>query len=289
MSRELNNKLNIVNAINSNIVKSITDTYIDNVNARTAKVSCSTSDIYTETKNLGYSFGSREGIEAWSKNLKRRVKPSVTTTEILQQIVDEINLQQEKELKNNIKEEIKSLNLSTTANPAFMVNDAGVYYRFDDNRFVPEPSLIDVDENGNYTVKTSMNTGDDKLYATYDINHKPVTFKVINSDNKPYSSARYVAKKLNMKQEFVKQYKLHGYSGNASGLTATIKNLLTDPKPSGYYFDQSYSFFKWNASDEQFEVHTRIGNMPGSPMLSDYEFKEDSVVRTDYDGAGIYL
>ena len=281
---------NVGDAMQSGIIKSIESDYVSNIHSRSVVVSVGNdSDIYTETKNLGYSIGTRENIEAWSKKLTKRVKPSKTTTDILQQIVDEINAQEEEELKKNIKEQLYSLNLKPTAHPALMVDDESRYYRFDDNKYLLDQSILSVDELGNYTVQASLGSSSDRLITTYNKEHKPIIFRIVDAAQVAYKSSRYVAKRLKMKQELVKRYKLHGYCGNSKGVTAVIKNMFSDPRPTGYYFDKSYNFYSWNSEKSQFEVQERMGNVPGSPMLSDYEFKEDTVIRTDYDGVGICL
>ena len=280
----------ISNVMQNGIIQSITSDFVSNIHSRSVLVSTdNTGDIYTETKNLGYSIGTRENIEAWSKKLNKRIKPSKTTTDILQQIVNEINAQEEEELKKNIKNQIANLNLKPTAHPAFMIDCNGKYYRFEENRYVLEQSVLYVDNEGNYTVQTSLDNVTDRLITTYSKEHKPILFKVVNSNNEVCTSVRYVAKKLKMKQELVKRYKLHGYCGNSKSVSAVIRNIFSDPRPTGYYFDKSYNFYKWNTTNCQFEIHERKGKTPGSPMIADYEFKDDVVVRTDYDGAGICL
>jgi len=284
------NANNTGRTIQSGIIKSIESDYINNIHSRVVSVSNgSETDIYSETQKMGYNIGTRENIEAWSRKLNKRLKPSRTAADILQQLVDEINAQEEQNLKQDIKEQVLSLNLKPTAHPAFMIDKQGKYYRFEVNKFILDLSILDVDTEGNYTVRSRIEHSNDILITKYNKEHKPIIFKIFDSKNKVCSSAQSVAKKLKMKQEFVKKYKIHGYCGKSFGVSAMICNLFSEPKPTGYYFDRSYCFFKWNYKEAQFELHERVGKIPGAPMISDYEFKEDVVVRTDYDGVGMSL
>ena len=291
MSEKLLTQLNSIDSkIRDNVSQSIMADIADNNRSRDLKLSVSQSDIYSATQNLGYQFTSRENIEAWGKKLQKRVKPTIETTEILRQIVDEINAEQEKLYKQNLKQQMKALDLSQTQNPTFFIDKNNNYYRYDNQRFVLEPSVVNIDRDGNYTVKTFVEKNSkDYLLATYDINHNPISFKITDCNNMAYTSLKYVAKKLDMKPEVVKPHKLHGYSGNCSGVTAVIKNFIDKPIPSGCYFDKSYNFFTWNKLNGSFDIQKRNGKIPGAPLISDYEFKEDIVIRTDYDGSGLYF
>jgi hypothetical protein len=110
---------------------------------------------------------------------------------------------------------------------------------------------------------------------------------LIDNNNIAYKSKEFVAKKLSFKKEFVKKFKLHGYNGNGSGFFAEIGNMFIAPSPSGCFIDKNYNIFKWDSFNNAFTKVIRTGTQPGAPMVSDYEFKGDTVVRTDYDGYGL--
>ena len=110
MSEKLLTQLNSIDSkIRENVTRSVKADIIAYNRSRNLKLSESQSDIYSATQNLGYQFTSRENIEAWGKKLQKRVKPTIETTEILKQIVDEINAEQEKLYKQNLKQQMKGL------------------------------------------------------------------------------------------------------------------------------------------------------------------------------------
>lgn len=219
----------------------------------------------------------------------KRVEMSNEMNNLIKGIVDEVSAKQEALINKYRQNQITNLKLVPTANPMFMKSADGAYYRLNQYEYVKETSVISVDEAGHYEQIKAIENSKSNLILTYDSDNKVIALRVVNSLNEVCKSEKLAAKKLNMKRELVYPNKLHGYSGNSSGIIAKIKNLLSAPIPSGCYFDKSYSFFKWNAKNSQFELNVREGKQLGSPMMSDYEIKTDVVLRTDYDGAGMVL
>ena len=226
------------------------------------------------------------GQRELNKNFKK-VNLSSEVNNLLQNVAEEVTLKQEALINKYKQQQVRSLRLVQTANPNFMRAANGMYYRLNEYEYVEEASVLSVDEAGNYVIESKLNRANDILITTYDMTNKPVAFKIADSSKVIYKSERNVARKLNMKKEYVYPNKLHGYSGNSSGLAAIIKNMLSAPIPSGCYFYRNYTFFKWNAEKCQFEINVREGKSLGSPLMSDYEIEEDMVLRTDYDGAGV--
>lgn len=278
------------NSLNNDIVKGIANDFLAKVHNRAEIISNDAdNNIYSSVKDLGYRTDSSNNIRSLNNTLNKKNINSYLVADVLQKIVDEYSAKQEESLKEHIYEQINSMNLIPTKNHMFMRSEDNKYYILKDLQYVEEPSVLDVDEYGNYTIKSELKNCTDYLVSTYNIENKPISFKILNSKSETYKSERYVAKKLNMKKEFVNKYKLHGYSGNSKGFFATIANFVSSPVPSGCYFDKSYTFFKWNIKSGQFDINVREGLQCGSPLLADYEIKDDMVVRTDYDGVGILI
>ena len=289
MEKSINNKADYASALNEKILSSIVDSYVDNLqNKSRAELGNSKDDVYSSVKNLGYKSDDASTFSTLNLRLKGK-SLKTKKAELLQKLLDEYSLEQQIYEKEYIKQQIVDYQLSPTSNSDFMVNNEGKYYKLIDGCFVLQENVLQVNEDGSYIVQTPMKSSNDIIVTTYNKAVKPIAIKIVNKNQRPYQTEVYVAKKLNLKKEYVNKYKLHGYSGNASGFIATIRNLLTKPIPSGCYLHESYNFYKWSLKNLQFEIQLRQGIQPGSPMLSDYDIKEDKVIRTDYDGVGIYI
>ena len=289
MESLIKSKIEYVEALKNKIVSEIADNYVNSIQTaqRSTLSNKAQDDVYTVIQELGYQ-SSNANFEKLGRQLRIK-KSRMAKVEMLQKLLEEYSMEQEVYEKECLKQKINELSLNNTLNPNFMVNSSGQYYRIYDNCLIEEPNVIIVKEDGSYVVRIKMNNSYDYLLTTYNTEDRPVAMKIINKEEKTYKTEVYVAKKLNLKKEYVKQHKLHGYSGNASGFVATIKNIVSKPLPSGCYLHDSYNFYKWNCKNEQFEIQLRQGTQPGSPMLSDYDIRETEVVRTDYDGVGMYI
>ena len=208
---------------------------------------------------------------------------------LIQDLANEASLKQEELIQGYKQKQILNLQLTQTANPKFLLSKNGKYYSLKEYDYIEEPSITNVDEAGNYVKETNIKGSRDILVITYDIANKPVAIKVVNAEHLVYKSERYVAQKLNMRKEFVHPYKLHGYSGNSTGIIAKIKNMLSKSVPTGCYLSNGYNFYRWSIKNSQFELNVRDGRKIGSPLMADYEINDNIVVRTDYDGAGIVM
>ena len=282
-------KNDYVNELTGKIVSSITEGYVDNNKIRPYSLgSNGQDDMYTTIQNLGYKQNGGVNFNKLNRQLKR-VNGKSAKAELLERLIEEYTYEQQIYEQEYLKQKISELNLSHTPNPNFLTNNEGKFYRVYNSCLVEEPQVTNVNDDGTYVVKSSIGNNDDILVTTYSAEDKPVTMKIMNKEERVYGTEIFVAKKLKLKKEYVKKYKLHGYSGNSSGISARIRNLVTKPAPSGCYLHDSYNFYKWSFKNKQFEIVSRQGSQVGSPMLADYDIKIDSVVRTDYDGVGMFI
>ena len=289
MEKTINRKIDNAHALNEKIVSSIADEYVSNIHSRYRTVSSTgTDDVYSSVQNLGYKLNSERTFTELNHRLKRKSRQSAKA-ELLQKLLDEYSLEQQVYEQEYLRKQIEEYRLAPTPNKNFMVNPEGKYFRINDGCFIEESGVIKVNDDASYIVQAQLSRGTDIIVTTYNNEDRPVAIKIVNQKMRAYETEIYVAKKLNMKKEYVNKYKLHGYSGNASGFWAMIKNLLTKPIPSGCYLHENFNFYKWSLKNSQFEIQLRQGVQVGSPMLADYDINESSVIRTDYDGVGIYL
>ena len=289
MSIQKKTKIDYVNELTEKIVSFIADGYVDNNKTRPHSLGDNgNDDVYTTIQNLGYKQNGGVSFNKLNRQLKR-VNGRLAKAELLERMIEEYTYEQQIYEQECLKRKISELNLSHTANSNFLINNEGKYYRVYNNCLIEEPQVSNVNEDGTYVVKSPIGNNNDILVTTYNLENKPVTMKILNKEERVYNTELFVAKKLNLKKEYVKKYKLHGYSGNSFGISARIRNLVTKPAPSGCYLHDSYNFYKWSYKNKQFEIVSRQGTQIGSPMLADYDIKIDSVVRTDYDGVGMFL
>lgn len=275
--------------LGANIIDSIKNDVIDNIHTRCRNVSSELADdLYSSAEDLGYKLNNVNGLRTWSRQLKNRSR-KVIAAEMLQSIIDEYTEKQELLINDYINKQINELKLLPTANENIKQTIDGKFYKLNEIKYEEDDSVMNVNEDGSYDVKSSFSFGADLLITTYNTEDKPVSMKVVNKDLETYKVEKYVAKRLQLKKEVVKQFKLHGYSGNSSGITATIANMITKPIPSGCYFHKNYNFYKWNMVKGQFDIQLRQGYQLGSPLMSDYDIKDEVVIRTDYDGKGICI
>lgn len=276
----------ITNKLDEKVVATVVESVIENIHHRErVVVNNHDGDIFTEVKNLGYNVERSSQIRAWNKNYKKKATASKALINVLQKMVTDYAEQQEVLVQEYIEFRIKELQLTQTANPDFYMTESGTYFMLKDDDFIERQDIINVDTDGFYTVSENFKNTTDKRITTYNKEGRPVVLKVVSDKNEPYTKEQ-VIQKLGLKEEFVNRYKLHGYSGKSSGITAIIGNMLFAPLPTGYYFDKSYNFYKWSMARRQFEIQIRQGYQPGAPMISDYDFQANKVIRTDYDGAG---
>ena len=280
---------NVKDQIDGNIKESVINDIADRMQFRSRKMANGISDdLYLSLQDLGYNVSNSQSMKSWNRELNKRSTKSMQE-KIFQNMLKDYVVQHQMIVREQIKNQIRELNLSPTPNSNYMINKDGQYFRFCQDEFISAPQVITINSDGTYIAKKILKESKDCLIITYDMDDRPIRIKIVNGDNKVYKVEAYVAKKLKLKKEYVKPYKLHGYSGNSSGYVAALKNWISKPKPSGWYLHDSYNFFKWNFKDYQFESKIRQGRSPGAPMMSDYDIREDIVVRTDYDGAGILL
>ena len=288
MEKSINTKIDSADALQNKIVSSIVDDYVDNLQTRYRAVAGeSTDDVYSSVKDLGYKINDGKSFNELNHRLKRKTS-KMAKARMLERMLEEYSLEQELYEKEYLKQQIEDYKLSRTANPNLMVNPEGKYFRVLDV-ITEEEGIKEVCADGSYIVHTQLQRTSDILVTTYNKDDKAIAIKLMKPNSDCYKTESYVARKLNLKREYVNQYKLHGYSGNASGMIATLKNMITQPLPSGCYLYENYSFYKWSIKNSQFELQLRQGTQQGSPMLADYDIKEDRVVRTDYDGAGMFI
>lgn len=274
--------------IENNIVSSLIDSVVNDLQKIDRYVvNQKNDDIYSTMQSMGYDVARAKEIRAWNKNYRKKAIATKALINVLQKMINEYTEEQKSTIQNYIEQKIKEMGLIQTANPEFLVSKDGKYYSIDQEKFKERNEILNVDSEGHYTVQEKLGINGDRLVTTYNMEGRPIILKILNKANEVYPGELDVVKKLNLKREYVNRYKLHGYSGNSSGFCAAICNKILAPMPTGYYFDQSYNFFKWNKVRKQFEVQLRQGAQPGAPMLADYDFKANKVVRTDYDGAGL--
>lgn len=188
-----------------------------------------------------------------------------------------------------LQKQINELNLSHTHNERFMVDRNGDYYQLEGHLYKIVPEVINVAENGFYTMKEPIPNRDDYfLLTTYNSEDIPVTLKAVDLKNTALTSLRVCVKILGLKKEFVNKHKRSGYSGNSFDLLANLFNCISKPTETGYYMDKKYNFYRWDTLESCFKIDTRKGLTPGSAILAEYEFKDaKTVLRTDYSGNGL--
>lgn len=189
-------------------------------------------------------------------------------------------LQEEYTALQIVKEDFKA-----TANEKIFQDKEGNYFKLINKKYERQENIFSVLEDGSYvtlnTVKTCYT-----LYTTYDKQDCPIALKVLRKDAPVYMNESVNV--LNLKKEVVQKAKRIGYSGHSFDLIANIINTFVAPVESGYYMDNKYRFYKWNFKKACFEYHDRNGISIGSPNLADYEPKGKIVIRTDYNGSGLY-
>ena len=236
-------------------------------------------DIYSEMQSLGYVS---------KAEVQNKSATGILNT-ILNKAIDDYQETIERTVKNALQLQIKQLNLSQTHNPKIMVDVKNQYYRIVDGKYVLSPEIINVNNEGSYCVRVDVKNSQNAIIKWCDLSDKTICIKLINRKTSVvYKNVDYISKVLNFKKELVRKYKLHGYSGNSAGFLAKIGNLVTKPVEIGTYADSKYNFYKWNPRSAQFERVVRKNKSANFALLYDYEIKDDVIIRTDYDGSGLW-
>ena len=182
-------------------------------------------NICSYMQELNYSTNNIENIKCLSNGYQ--IKCKMNRQEILEQLINEISIKQEMMVQEHLDNQVNQLQLTKTNHPNYMISNSGQYYHLVNSKYEPDDSIIDIDDNGNYTVKTVIADFSGFILTTYDIDNDIVKIKVLNNNGEAYRVEKFVAKKLNMKQEYVNKYKLRGYSGNSSGILGVIGNIIS--------------------------------------------------------------
>lgn len=187
-----------------------------------------------------------------------------------------------------LQKQKEDLGLKTTGNQNYMVDSEGYYYKLDNYIYKRVPELINVMNNGCYTLKEPVKNKNAYLLTTYNIDNSPIVLRLVDSSNRPITALKTLVDLLGLKKEYVKRFKRQGFSGKSFDLCANMFNSIVKPVETGCYMDKKYNFYIWDAFNYCFKIDNRNGFKPGSAILSEYEFKDaKSVLRTDYDGAGL--
>lgn len=190
---------------------------------------------------------------------------------ILNQIIKE-------ETKENIDESYE-----TTSNPYIRKDiKKNQYYKYQKKALTGQEKITDVNEDGSYTtIENKYNTKYTikKLYIRDD---SIVSIQVYNAANRLITDSWQAAQILGMKKEYAEKYKYAGYSGNSSDFCASVLNKISGHKETGYYMDSTYNFYIWDKVRNAFINRPRLET--SSPYLTDYDFKENTVIRKEYKG-----
>ena len=155
------------------------------------------------------------------------------------------------------------------------------YYRLSGEEWVPANDISEVNEDGSYVVSEKKNNS--YIYRkVYDVNDNLISVQVLYYDGKVVKSMSQVVELMNMKKEFAKKFKYSGYSGDSHDIIAAILNKFSSPKETGYYMDQHYYLYSWDARKKCFMRN--FDDYNNSPLLRDYEFNNHSVIRKEYTG-----
>ena len=146
-----------------------------------------------------------------------------------------------------------------------------------------EEKIIEVFDNGYYKTKEVIKGTDKELYTTYNLENHPICLKILCNGSPIYLNE--AIQLLGLKKEMVKQIKRIGYSGNSVDFFANILNSFIPLIESGYYMDKHCRFYKWSYKDFCLKLDIRDDKSARGPLLTEYEHKGKTVIRTDYNGS----
>lgn len=189
-------------------------------------------------------------------------------------------------IKNNTtndKNEDKKDVFKDTKNPNIKINEKdNSFYKLSENVFVKNENIESVNQDGTYILVEQRNTSSYEIKTLCDINDRVLQIWLIGPDGQINKNKWHVAEILGMKKEYTHKFKYAGYSGNSSDLIASLLNKLTSPIETGFYMDKKYNLYKWSDLNHSFIRNINIESQ--SPLLSDYEFVNNIVIKKEYIG-----
>lgn len=221
-------------------------------------------DIYDMVKNL-------ENSSSFSKDIDIN---TLLKYYVLNQII--------KDSKTNLNSQEEVFKNTPNLNIKFNSKDKK-YYQLIDNTFVKNEKIETVDEIGNYTIIEAKNSYSYKIKKVFDINDNILSLQVINPLGNVESCKLHAIEILGMKKVLTQKHKYTGYSGNSSDLMATILNKFCNPIETGYYMDKTYKIYLWSEPQKCFIRNFTVESK--SPLLTDYEFTNEFVIRKEYTGS----
>lgn len=189
-----------------------------------------------------------------------------------------------------IEKQRNELGIKDTSNQNFYVDREGCYYTFDYDKYIEQPDIVDVDNEGNYTTKEEILNAEYNVFRYFTKDDSVKYLYVVDKRGQKLTKSTDVIRILKLKKEVVKKIKRIGYCGKSFDFWADLLNMFYVPSETGYYSDNKYNFYRWDCKNFRFIRQLREGLTPGAPDISDYETKDSkTIVRTDYNGSGLGL
>lgn len=185
-------------------------------------------------------------------------------------------------LQKEQKDDTKEIFIDTK-NPNIKISKKdNSFYKLTENVFLKHENIESVNEDGTYIIVEQRNSYSYKIKKLCDINDTILQIWITGPDGRIEKNRWHVAEILGMKKEFAHKFKYTGYSGNSSDLIASVLNKLSSPIETGLYMDKKYNLYKWSDLNNCFIRNIKAESQ--SPLLSDYEFINNIVIKKEYTG-----
>ena len=170
-----------------------------------------------------------------------------------------------------------------TPNSNIKINkESNKYFRLINGNYEEADDIEFVYDDGSYSVIEQQRSSSLKIRKVYTVSDSILSVQLLDSFKNVIDNEAQVSELLGMKKEYAKKHKYSGISGQSSDLVASFLNKLTSPVETGCYMDKRGCLYKWNSLKKCFFRNYQVECK--SPLLVDYEFKNNTVIRKEYTG-----
>ena len=169
-----------------------------------------------------------------------------------------------------------------TSNPNIRFDaETNKYYKLTDGIWSKAKNISAVNNDGTYVMILKSFDLVNKFRKVFSSDDELIEIQVLDSKNNVIKNKSVASKALNLKKELSEKHKYSGYIGHSNDIATLIANKLSPLRETGYYMDRHCCFYIWNEEVNSFVV---VKKGVDYPLLTEFEFKNNTVVRKEYTG-----